>query len=213
MNRTIFVVDGFNLYHSLVDAGRDANKATTKWLDLRKLCNTYLSGVGEIVGERVSLERVYYYSAPPTHQSREKISRHKYYMKCLRGTGVNVELSRFKAKEIFCTNCKSKFIGHEEKETDVALATRLFEVCQTNEADTVILMTGDTDLAPAVRTCKRLFPMKHIFFIFPYKRTNNELKALAPESFSIRLNTYLKHQFPDPLVLDNGQKLPKPDGW
>lgn len=47
MNRTVFIVDGFNLYHSVVDAARDAPGATTKWLDLRKLCSSYLPLAGQ----------------------------------------------------------------------------------------------------------------------------------------------------------------------
>jgi len=36
MNRTIFLVDGFNLYHSLIDAQRDSGGSSAKWLDLKK---------------------------------------------------------------------------------------------------------------------------------------------------------------------------------
>jgi hypothetical protein len=134
-------------------------------------------------------------------------------MKCLRGIGINVELARFKPKDIFCTKCLSLFVRHEEKETDVAIASKLFEVCYSNEADSIILMTGDTDLAPAFLTCKRLFPNKVIFFAFPYKRTNTELSMIAPGSFSIKLRSYLRHQFSDPLVLPDGTEIHKPVNW
>jgi len=134
-------------------------------------------------------------------------------MRCLRTTGVNVELARFKPKSVFCPNCKKYFITHEEKETDVAIATRLFELCQSNVAETMILMSGDTDLAPAIRTCKRLYPAKYIFFAFPYKRTNNELVAIAPESFSIKLKSCCRNQFADPLILPDGRGINKPTSW
>jgi len=42
MNKTTFLVDGFNLYHGLVDAQRDGHGSGTKWLDLKKLCSSYL---------------------------------------------------------------------------------------------------------------------------------------------------------------------------
>lgn len=95
----------------------------------------------------------------------------------------------------------------------MALAVRLFETCLTDEADTIVLVTGDTDLAPAVRACKRLFPSKLIFFGFPYRRTNGELAGIAPESFSIKLKSYLRNQLPDPLVLPDGTAIRKPPGW
>jgi hypothetical protein len=213
MNRSVFLVDGFNLYHSLVQAQRDAGGVTTKWLDLKRLCSAYLPVVARIAGDRASLQRIYYFSAVPTHRSERKQDRHTLYMRCLRGTGVNVELARFKRKDVYCPCCNSYFVSHEEKETDVAIAARLFEVCQSEEAETVVLMTGDTDLAPAVRTCKRVYPSTLIFFAFPYKRTNSELVGIAPESFSIKLRSYLRHQFPDPLVLRDGTSVSKPTNW
>lgn len=213
MNRAVFLADGFNLYHSLAQAQRDAGGATTKWLDLMSLCSSYLSLVARASGERATLERVYYYSAPPTHRSQRKQARHTLYMRCLRATGVNVELGRFKPKQVWCPKCHQQFVAHEEKETDVAIATRLFEVCHSNEGDSIILLTGDTDLAPTVRACKRLFPEKLIFFAFPYKRTNSELAAISPESFSIKRRSCLRHQFSDPLVLPDGTSIAKPSSW
>lgn len=213
MTRTIFLVDGFNVYHSAVQASRDSPGASTKWLDLRKLCSSYLPVAGRTARERAALERIYYFSAPPTHRSQDKIDRHMLYVACLRASGVNVELARFKKKEVFCPNCTRRFIAHEEKETDVALAAKLFEVCLADEGDIIILVTGDTDLAPAVRTCRRLFPNKLIFFAFPYRRTNLELSAIAPESFSIKFRSYLRCQFPDPLRLPDGTEIRKPPSW
>jgi hypothetical protein len=213
MNRTIFLVDGFNLYHSTVQASRDAQGATTKWLDLKRLCSSYLPLAGQVSGERATLERIHYFSAPPIHRSQEKLDRHMLFMRCLRATGVNVELARFKEKDVYCPNCRTFFVAHEEKETDVAIAAKLFEVCSGDDCETAILMTGDTDLAPAIRTCRRLFASKLIFFAFPYRRTNSELAGLAPESFSIKLKSYLRHQFPDPLVLPDGTTVRKPSIW
>lgn len=213
MNRTIFLVDGLNLYHSLVEAHHDRNCGSTKWLDLKKLCCSYLPLAGQVGGKRAELEHIYYFSASPTHLGQGKIDRHALYMRCLRASGVGVELGRFKKKTVSCKSCNQVFFTHEEKETDVAIATKLFEVCHLDRCDTVILMTGDTDLAPAIVTCKRLFPNKPILFAFPYKRTNTELAKIAPESFSIKLRTCVKCQFPDPVVLPDGTEIKKPDVW
>ena len=89
----------------------------------------------------------------------------------------------------------------------------LFEVLAADIADVAILMTGDTDLAPAVATCKRLFSSRPVFFAFPYRRANSELRKLAPESFSIKLRSCLSNQFPDPLVLGDGSSISKPPSW
>lgn len=39
-NRVIYLVDGFNLYHSLKDAERDGPGTHTRWLDLPEFCRS-----------------------------------------------------------------------------------------------------------------------------------------------------------------------------
>ena len=150
-------------------------------------------------GEPTALVGIDYFSAMPTHRPADQQARHALYMKCLAGTGVWVHLSQFK--------------GHKEKETDVAIASRLFESCFEDLADCIVLVTGDTDLAPAIRTCQRLFPKKTMIFALPYLRANDELRRLAPGSFKIRAKTYFANQFPDPLVLVDGTSIAKPASW
>jgi len=40
MGRTAFLVDGFNLYHSLKDAQFALGGRSTRWLDLRSFCSS-----------------------------------------------------------------------------------------------------------------------------------------------------------------------------
>jgi hypothetical protein len=101
----------------------------------------------------------------------------------------------------------------EEKETDVAISMKLVEVFYQDEADTAVLVTGDTDLAPAVRTASRLFPVKQICFAFPYKRRNTELAKLVSKHFYIRKERYAAHQLPDPMRLPSGRLVSKPRQW
>jgi uncharacterized LabA/DUF88 family protein len=213
MKRVVFLVDGFNLYHSLAEAQRDSYGKTTKWLDLQALCSSFLPVAGRVAGERAELASIHYFSASPTHRSQSKIDRHALYTCCLSATGVTIHLGRFKRKSGTCPYCGRDYSTHEEKETDVAIASMLFEVLASGSADMVILMTGDTDLAPALATCKRLFPSEPVLCAFPYRRANSELRKLAPESFSIKLRSYRSNQFPDPLVLGDGNSISKPSSW
>jgi uncharacterized LabA/DUF88 family protein len=213
MKRVVFLVDGFNLYHSLAEAQRDSHGKTTKWLDLQALCSSFLPVAARVVSERAELASIHYFSASPTHRSQSKIDRHALYTRCLSATGVSVHLGRFKRKSGTCPHCGRGYTTHEEKETDVAIASRLFEVLAADSADVVILMTGDTDLAPAVATCKHLFPGRPVLFAFPYRRANSELRKLAPESFSVKLRSYRSNQFSDPLVLGDGSSISKPSSW
>jgi uncharacterized LabA/DUF88 family protein len=214
MNRTIFIVDGFNMYHSVEEAARQLGLGSrgTKWLDLRSLCSSYL----HVIGGGAQLERVYYFSALAKHLEASKPDvtlRHKTYVRALESTGVTVQLSRFKAKEVRCPKCGARNIRHEEKETDVALAAKLLEVFARDECDTVVLVTGDTDIAPAVRTAAVLYPAKKIAFAFPFARKNKELAQLVRTSFQMRKESYSAHQLRDPLQLADGSVISKPAKW
>jgi hypothetical protein len=149
------------------------------------------------------------------------VERHMRFLKCLRATGVTVELKRFKKKDLFFRvegdmgeRVRGRVRRHEEKETDVAIAAKLFEILIKDECDTAVLVTGDTDLAPACETAQRLFPSKRIGVAFPYGRTRGQrLARIASLSFTMDKHHYASHQFPDPLELSTGEKVLKPSSW
>ncbi len=211
MNRVIFLIDGFNIYHSILDLKRHAGYST-KWLDLSSLCKSYI----HLFGKASRLEEIRYFSAIPyylTSHNPNKIKRHKNYIECLKSAGIQVELGRFKVKYVYCDKCKAMVLKHEEKETDVTMAITVVEVFLNDLCDTAVIVSGDTDLSPAVRKCQNLFPDKKIVFAFPYARKNKELASLSPDSFSINKKQYIKHQLPNPVILKDGNKIYKPKSW
>ena len=224
MNRVTFLIDGFNLYHSTVDLARSQG-LRVKWLNIYSLCSSFLY----LIGQNAAIAEIYYFSAFADHLNDPNIiKRHRDYIECLKSTGIIPEMGRFKPKDVTCpfhsqlvksspTNIvcpiRGKFTKHEEKETDIAIAAKLFEIMFKNKCDTAVLVTGDTDLTPAVETCKRLFPTKAIRFAFPYGRHNQELKTLLPGSFKIHAGSYVQHLFPDPVRLPDGTEICKPTSW
>jgi len=224
MNRTSFLIDGFNLYHSIKDLIRYQN-LYVKWLNIGKLCSSYLN----LISKDACLADIYYFSAFAHHLNAPYvIKRHQDYIECLKSTGIISEMARFKPKDVTCPlhnqlaksstkgiKCPlhGKFIKHEEKETDIAIAARLFEILYNNKCDTVVLVTGDTDISPAIKVCKSLFPDKRVLCAFPYRRYNVELKLLLPDSFKIHAKAYVNHPFPDPVCLPDGRKIYKPVSW
>lgn len=68
MARVAFLVDGFNLYHSLEEASLAMGGVGTKWLDLIALCETFL----QPIGGGGKLESVFYFSAPANHVEQIK---------------------------------------------------------------------------------------------------------------------------------------------
>lgn len=215
MNRVAFLVDGFNVYHSVKQAIKDDGGASSlKWLDLKSLCDTYVrSGV---FGSAATLERVIYFSAYATFLTAKDpgvVLRHRTFVTALQASGVELVLGRFKWKPRWCKNCKKEVPGHEEKETDVSIAVKVMELCFTNACDTIVLVTGDTDLLPAIRTARQLWPDKQMCVAFPYARFNEELRQASDKMVKIKRSMYAGHQLPDPVKLSDGSWLPKPTSW
>ncbi len=109
--------------------------------------------------------------------------------------------------------CGSEYTGHEEKQTDVNIATKLLELAFLDAYDTGLILSGDTDLIPAIRAVQRNFPAKRIGLCFPPRRRSNELKDGA--DFHMRLkDRHLKAcQFPDEMRLGDGFSIKRPPEW
>lgn len=212
MSRVSFVVDGFNLYHSLRDAQAISPDDSIRWLDIKSLLSSYL----HLFGPTAVAEEIYYFSALARHRDVNSngatTRKHSDYIACLRSTGVKIEMGRFKAKDVICSGCRMVMKKHEEKETDVAISVKMMELCFTDACDTLVVVSGDTDLAPPMRAVRRLFPEKRLAVILPFKRHNNELKQLSDIHVRLKADRYTKFQFSDPCDV-MGRRLAKPAGW
>jgi len=211
MKRTAFLIDGFNLYHSTKEI-EDKHDSYVKWLDLVGMCKSQLPHIHKTA----TLASIHYFTAYRDFlfsYDPESVKRHRLYVQCLKAFDVNVVLGRFKSKETFCNKCKKTFTKHEEKETDVSIAVQLIELFVKNECDIVVLITGDTDLVPAIKTARSLFPGKEIIVGFPFGRKNNELVRASNRHFKILKERYESHQFADPLILPDGNVIRKPEEW
>jgi len=231
--RVCFLIDGFNLYHSVRAAEHRLGGGPLRWLDLPALCSTLLSST---IGPGAKLTGIHYFSALASHLESKKpevVKRHRTYLAALKAHGVSVYLAKFKKKDRKATLDRLRIQirpfrrswripiswvrvtmkTHEEKETDVAIAVKLFELLHRQDCEAVILMTGDTDLAPAIRMAKKLFPASTVSIAFPYARHNRELQRLAPTSVKISAALYRKHQFPSVLTTPSGRRIIKPDVW
>lgn len=213
MNRVAFLVDGFNVYHSLREA-QTVLERPVKWLDLRSLCASYVTR--SIFHRPAVLVSVNYFSAYATFLEPTRpdvVAHHRAYVRALRARGVEITMGRFKTRRRRCVVCGNRFNAHEEKETDVAIAARMLTMAASNVCDTVVVVTGDTDLLPALRAARDIAPRMQLWVAFPYRRFNHELRQAADGHFKMRPQAYLRHQLPNPLVAPDGRQIAKPPGW
>ena len=211
MKRVTFLVDGFNVYHSLVDAGFQEEKCL-KWLDLHSLLLSYPN----LIGGNPVLHRLHYFSALANHRLAQDpgvIERHQAYLNALESVGANIHLGRFKPCRIACKECGQRFFRYEEKETDVAIAVALMEAGMDSSTDTVVLVSGDSDLAPALRSARVHFPEKQFGVAFPFRRVSEELKRDADFFWRLKPQIYSAHQFPSRINLPDKGFIQKPRAW
>ncbi len=204
--RVAFLIDGFNLYHSVrdvIDEGRGG--PSLKWLDISGMCHRILRDLPYSRGT-AQVSEVRYFTALARHMEARSpgiVKRHEAFIDAQRAKGVAVHLAGF----------KKTTKGHEEKETDVAIGVALLEIFHDDAADCVFIMSGDTDIMPAIRAARRMYPGRQIGFAFPYRRQNNVLRDAADICFRIRASRYGKHILPSPVIAADGKEIHCPTDW
>ncbi len=201
-NRVIVFIDGFNLYHSL-----DENPAfhRYKWLNLTSLASHFIN-------QRELLQDLYYFTSICTWD-QSKANRHRRYIKVLKDAGINVIYGAFKIKDKECRICHGIFKTPEEKITDVNIALYLFKLAYLDEYDTALLISGDTDLVTALKIIKDTFPMKRFGVVFPFNRSNAQLKNVADFYYNIKKMQIRSCRFDDTVRLTSGKILTCPSEW
>lgn len=203
MFRVIVYVDGFNLYNGL----RDKHGRRYLWLDLQRLSSRLL-----VTGQQ--LTEVRYFSARVRGQEGTRRRQSTYLDAMVSHCDlVHVTEGRFQEMQRTCRACGKATVGYEEKETDVNIATALTEDAVTDRFDTAILISGDSDLCPAVRAVGRLAPAKKVVAAFPPRRSSEELRKVCHASFTIADAKIRRSLLPDMVTTATGLVLRRPERW
>jgi uncharacterized LabA/DUF88 family protein len=208
MAKVTFLVDGFNLYHALdyTPSGPDHFKYRKyKWLNLLKLASLF-------VGKLDTLEQVIMFTALATWDA-DKVARHKLFIRANESVGVSVVYGQFKRKDRRCRLCKGRFSGFEEKQTDVNIALTLFRLAVADTYDRAVIVSGDTDLIPAIKAVRATFPHKQIGVIVPIGKASEDMLKIADFRFKMREHHLISSRFPDQVVLPDKSTLDCPATW
>ncbi len=190
-------VDGFNLYHSL-DGRPEYHKY--KWLDISGLAAGFLT-------KSHSIREIWYFTALATwHPDKGKVPRHNKLITVYRDMGVKIVEGVFRETTRTCKLCKRPYVSHEEKRTDVNIAVAILDLAYRDTYDTACLISGDSDLIPAIRKVRDNFPAKSFKLLIPIGRSADELKrACGGNHFASQITEkhLARHQLPDPYVTRN----------
>lgn len=210
MKRSMFFVDGFNMYHAL---DKDPAFHKYKWLDLDALARCFSIPPYE------DIQSVRYFTAYATWRSPQALSRHKAYVKLLKSKNVEIVLGRFQKKDRKCCapqGCGKKFISHEEKLTDVNIAVSIVEACVRGQCDILYLVSADNDLVPALETAKRLCSSLAITVLLPpHPKVKTLTDICHKNGYSVVKisDAFLaRSQFPDNVTLQ-GKTYYRPPKW
>lgn len=197
--RVAVFIDGFNLYFGIKSAF-----PKLKWLNLYLLCQNLLK-------PNQTLVDVYYFTARISNDpSKEK--RQSIYISAVSNTPVKIIYGHYKSKYKSCNRCGFTWQANEEKMTDVNIAMQMFTGAFQDSYDRAILISGDSDLVPPIKSIRHLFNKK-VLVIFPPDRHNNSVKQAANESMNLGKGPIKSSQFNEVITLGNNFEIKKPIQW
>ena len=206
-NRSIIYIDGFNLYYGAV------KNTPWKWLDMERYFSLLLP--------HDDIQIIKYFTAKilGSHKANQEA-----YIKALSTLNkVQIIYGLFKYKKIKCLvkNCTHQgsklFDVPEEKGTDVNIAVHMIKDAINDECDRLIVVSGDSDLVPAVKAVKLITPNKIVIVYVPanniVRGAANELRNSSDRHKTLPNNLLPKAQFPDQLIDSEGGIIQKPEAW
>ncbi|MET0483444.1 MAG: NYN domain-containing protein [Aestuariivirgaceae bacterium] len=197
MISSAFFIDGFNLYHALKRLGPHH----LKWVDLNALMRRLVAAKSEDIV-------AYYYFSAFAYWLPEQWRRHQEYVAALTYVGVVPIMGQFKNKDRWCLKCGARWIGHEEKETDVNIALYLLNEAYRDTYDRAYVVSRDSDLKPAVELVLKQFPDKEIVIVAPPELGHsNDLTRAAGNKRTIKRRQVEVSLFPAIIVDSAGNVI------
>jgi uncharacterized LabA/DUF88 family protein len=155
---------------------------------------------------------------------REKRLRQEAYLAALKTQPlIEIIVGRYKAKDRLCgvTDCDKvgnrTFPSLEEKRTDVAIGVHMIDDAYRDLCDVLIVVSGDSDLVPAVDMVRTRFTAKEVSVYVPTRNPSDpgstELRQAATRSRDLPTGVFKHAQFPDRIELGQGRAIAKPPGW
>lgn len=208
--RTAIYVDGFNLFHSLLEG-----KQGKKWLDLHALAAAALKPQNKVCLVRYFTARVTGTPADPDMPTRQDV-----YLRALRARGVIIHEGNFteRPKKRRLVNPPpppaSKYVEvwhREEKGSDVNLAVHMLHDAWSGAYDCAVVVSNDSDLAEACHLVRSMG--KVVGLMCPAYRPTQQLQQCTDFYRRISDTHLLQSQLPDPVTDPKGRQIHCPPRW
>lgn len=193
-SRVIFYIDGYNLYCGMVE------QLWRKylWLDIVGFCQSLLKPYQELT------EVKYHTSIIKNLERKER--QNAFLVANKLNPKFKYYLGKFKPTE------KDKY---QEKKTDVNIAVNMIRDVLKRNCETVVLISGDSDLIPAIQFLYELDPKIKIIAYFPPRRFSSDInravdKGIYLEKLEERFST---NQLSENIIVNEFLTVSRPDNW
>ena len=205
--RSIIYIDGFILYYGAVRGGAH------KWLNLQQYF--------QLLRQDDDIQAIYYFNALVDGPARG--NQETYFRALSTLPLVTVVLGKFKLRSVECTLVHCNYPGPrhfkvpEEKRTDVNIAIQLLDDAYNKRAERFVIVSGDSDLVPAIQLVKSRFPQSQVVVYVPARHPVRaaavEMRAAGDKDRTLPLALLKYSQFPATLADGHGDILVRPADW
>lgn len=204
VQRVISYVDGFNLYFGIKSKGW----RKYYWLDLAGMCRGLLKP-GQTLGH------CHYFTARIRTDGRSQDARRQAIWLDALATRADItcHFGHYLPKQRRCGTCGATWISHEEKMTDVNIATQLLIDAFEDRFDTALIISGDSDLTTPIRRVRQRFPNMRLIVAFPPNRRSDQLRKAAHGYVVIGADSLRQNVLPDEILTTDGFVLKRPAEW
>jgi uncharacterized LabA/DUF88 family protein len=200
--RVIVYVDGFNFYYGL----KHPKWKKYYWLDMVKLFESFMRPGQDLVC-------VKYFSARPARTDKSK-RQDTFFQVNKENPKFKLILGKYLKKEIRCFKCHNIIYTHEEKESDVRIATQIVADAFQKNCDIAVIVSADSDMIPAIELAKEA--QIKVFVYFPPHQFSNNL-SIAGDGAPLLMQRYetrfKQALLPDTVTLSGGYNLAIPAQW
>lgn len=203
-------IDAFNWYYGIF-----IHRPEWKWLNIQSFFEA-LRPDEDVVGVRFFTAIVH-----PNHHTSTKRDRQKRYLAALKSLPkVEVVLGKYQERTVTCqaTPCPRhlEYQVGEEKKTDVNIAIRLIDDAINQRTDSMVIVSADSDIEPAVEWVRRNQPGIKVSVYLPAlpeqaaQRRNDNYQRMQVTCRLLPLADIARHLLPSVVKLPDGLTVERP---
>jgi uncharacterized LabA/DUF88 family protein len=198
-------IDGFNLYFGLKSKGW----RKYYWLDLVRLSQALLKPEQQLMHSHYFTARI-----RNSRGNNQDARRQSLWLDALATLpDLTIHYGHYLPKRRICKSCGAQWMSHEEKMTDVNIATQLLTDAYENRFDSALIISGDSDLTTPIKRIRQRFIDKRIIVAFPPGRHSDQLRKTANGNFTIGEAKLRQNRMPDRITTATGHTLIRPSQW